>query len=229
MAKRTPPSQHSADSATPPLVTLPPNSVYSIKDVIERSEFITYLYRTDNEDEARAFIDSIKHKHATATHNCSAFLIDQPGSTPLERSSDDGEPAGTAGAPMLNALKHSGLTCLTAVVTRYFGGIKLGTGGLVDAYFSAVERACLEAPKLRRTPAHEVSIAADPSMAGKLDGYLRNRGFSVVETVWGPKPSLRLIVQPQDLERLENLVAQLTSGTSAIDLLGDVMLDEPIN
>lgn len=214
---------------TPPaLTTLPDGEVYSITDVIERSQFITHLTRTDTEDQARQFIDLIKHEHATATHNCSAFYIHQPQATPLERSSDDGEPAGTAGAPMLGALKHSGLISVTAVVTRYFGGIKLGTGGLVDAYSSAVERACREAPKIQRLPMQHVCVTTDAAIAGKLDGYIRNHGFDVIDTRWGTPTIIDLYVPPEDIDTLRSLVAEVSSGTAQMTFRHIVLVDRPL-
>lgn len=209
------------------LITLPEGHTHTITDVIERSQFITHLTRTDNEAEARAFIDQVKHEHATATHNCTAFYIAQDNSTPLERSSDDGEPAGTAGAPMLNSLKHSGLINVTAVVTRYFGGIKLGTGGLVDAYSSAVERACKEAPKICRRSAYQVSITADAAQAGKLDGYIRNRGFHVSHTQWGSPTVVHLVVSPDDIDHLRSLVAEISQGRARVDVGDETLVDSP--
>lgn len=105
--------------------------------VIEKSRFLTYTKMTETEDEAKAFIESIRKKHPFATHNCYAYVVDG-GKT--ARFSDDGEPQGTAGIPMLEVLKNKGLKDTTVVVTRYFGGIKLGAGGLVRAYSGATSQ-----------------------------------------------------------------------------------------
>ncbi len=125
---------------------------YSETTVIEKSKFITRIKRVASEEEARAFIAAINKEHYDATHNCYAFIADKEGLT--ARFSDDGEPQGTAGLPMLEALKNSGLSEVVAVVTRYFGGIKLGAGGLVRAYSGCV------ASCVKNAPTVEISRAA---------------------------------------------------------------------
>ncbi|WP_353066308.1 IMPACT family protein [Arcanobacterium hippocoleae] len=109
---------------------------------IKRSEFITVIRRTDSQELARIFINEIRDEFPDARHHCSAYIISMPGAQPLQHSSDDGEPSGTAGRPMLDTLNGFNLSNLTAVVVRYFGGTLLGTGGLVRAYSSSV-RECL--------------------------------------------------------------------------------------
>ena len=113
--------------------------------VIERSRFICKIRRVGNEDEARAFIEEVRKEHSTATHNCYAYVASEDGN--LMKFSDDGEPQGTAGMPMLDVLKNKKLMMTAAVVTRYFGGIKLGAGGLVRAYSGAVS-ACLSGAEI---------------------------------------------------------------------------------
>lgn len=111
----------------------------SIEIEIKKSRFICYLKRVQTEEDARNFITSIKKEHHKANHNCSAFILGERAE--IKRSSDDGEPSGTAGVPMLTVLENHDLTNLVAVVTRYFGGIKLGAGGLIRAYAGAVAEA----------------------------------------------------------------------------------------
>ena len=105
---------------------------------IKRSRFITWIGRADDGGEARDLIAMAKSEYPDARHHCSAYIHEVPGANRVERSSDDGEPSGTAGRPMLDVLVGSGLTDVAAVVIRYFGGVKLGTGGLVRAYSDAV-------------------------------------------------------------------------------------------
>ena len=113
---------------------------------VRRSRFVTTLARTDDEAAARALIGEVRSAAPQARHHCSAFLIEEVGRNPLQHSSDDGEPSGTAGAPMLEAIRASGVHNVTAVVTRWFGGVLLGTGGLVRAYSGAVSEALARAP-----------------------------------------------------------------------------------
>ena len=112
---------------------------------IKRSRFIASIARTDTPEEAREFINSVKDAHPQARHNCSAWMIAEEGHSPSQHSSDDGEPSGTAGTPMLDVLKRNELWNVTVVATRYFGGILLGAGGLVRAYSSATSEALARA------------------------------------------------------------------------------------
>src|SRR5690625_7410464 len=110
--------------------TVPPGVTATTELEIRRSRFITWLRRAGEEAAARALVDEARHTYPDARHHCSAFVVRVPGANLVERSSDDGEPAGTAGMPMLEVLRGSGLVDVAAVVVRYFGGVKLGTGGL---------------------------------------------------------------------------------------------------
>ena len=132
---------------------------FSELTVIEKSKFICYLKHVESEDEAKDYIAEIKKKHFDATHNCSAFIADSDGN--MARFSDDGEPQGTAGMPMLEALKNRGIFQIVAVVTRYFGGIKLGAGGLVRAYSGAVSSALNSADVREKCLCKTVKISAD--------------------------------------------------------------------
>ncbi len=113
-----------------------------VEEEIKKSRFICFMKRVTSEEEARNFINAIKKEHYKANHNCSAFILGE--NMEIKRSSDDGEPSGTAGVPMLTVLENHGLTNVVAVVTRYFGGIKLGAGGLIRAYAGAVAKAVKE-------------------------------------------------------------------------------------
>lgn len=228
-ALRTFVSDLGATSATTPMLTLPLGEITTVTTTVERSRFITSLCRSDNEGEARNFIDLIRHDYADATHNCSAFLIAQNESSPLERSSDDGEPAGTAGAPMLHALRYSGLMNVTVVVTRYFGGIKLGKGGLVEAYSTAVDQACQAAPKIQRITFVALHITTTPQDVGKLEGYLRNHGVDVHGITWGSTPVIEARITPNKLQWLHNLVAEVSRGGATVKRGDTVLVDSPIN
>lgn len=118
---------------------------------IKRSRFLTYITRVQDQEQAREFIHSIKELYPDARHHCSAFIFHVDGSNDVERSSDDGEPSGTAGKPMLEALRGSGMKDIAAVVVRYFGGVKLGTGGLVNAYTNAVTELLPEVLQVTRS------------------------------------------------------------------------------
>ena len=134
--------------------------------VIERSRFLCTVSRAESPDEAHAFIKEMQGEYADATHNCWAFVAGPPGSTARIGMSDDGEPHGTAGRPMLTVLMHSGVGEIAAVVTRYYGGTKLGTGGLVRAYSAAVQEALARLERRERVETVDVRLrVAYPAFA----------------------------------------------------------------
>lgn len=164
--------------------------------MIKRSRFIAWAAPAGDETAARALIDAARAEFPDARHHCSAFRIFPPGANPIERSNDDGEPSGTAGRPILDALRGSDLGNVSAVVTRYFGGTLLGTGGLTRAYADATT-AALGAAKIVRivtTPLHRVSLPV--SEAPKLEGWLRSLPLEVVEVAWGAEADYTLAAAP---------------------------------
>lgn len=179
----------------------------------KRSRFVAVLRRCDDEDDARALIADLRAAHPAARHHCSAFLVDVPGANRIERSNDDGEPSGTAGIPMLDVLRGSGLTGVSAVVVRWFGGTKLGTGGLVRAYSAAVTAAIDEAWRLGRvvevveTPAWTADV--DHSVAGGLESALRAAGAQVLDIAYGRRVIMTVAGQH---EVLGPILAARTSG-----------------
>ena len=148
---------------------------------VKRSRFIATLARADSEEAARDVIASVRGAYPDARHHCTAFVVEVPGAQPIERSSDDGEPAGTAGMPMLETLRGAGVSQAVAVVTRYFGGVLLGTGGLVRAYSDAVSLALDGTPRVRPVVRQLVGLEVGASEAGRVQGALMNRGVDVVE------------------------------------------------
>ncbi|MDV8001820.1 IMPACT family protein [Rhodococcus sp. IEGM 1408] len=179
----------------------------------KRSRFLAVLRRCDDEEAARALVADLRRAHPAARHHCNAFLVDVPGSSRIERSNDDGEPSGTAGTPMLEVLRGSGLTGVSAVVVRWFGGTKLGTGGLVRAYGAAVSRAVDEAwragrvMEVTRTPAWTAQV--DHSVAGGLEGAVRAAGAQVLGVEYGRRVALTVA---GELAVLGPILAARTSG-----------------
>ncbi|MDO5535567.1 MAG: YigZ family protein [Propionibacteriaceae bacterium] len=165
---------------------------------VRRSRFITRLARVDDEDAARAVVGSVRSAYPDARHHCLAFIVDVPDAQPIERSSDDGEPAGTAGMPMMEVLRGSGVSNVVAVVTRYFGGVLLGTGGLVRAYSDAVAGALVGVPLVRPVVRKLVGLEVAAAEAGRVQGALMNRGVDVVDADWGAAVVLTLAVDDAD-------------------------------
>ncbi|WP_309504693.1 MULTISPECIES: IMPACT family protein [Nocardioides] len=191
---------------------------------VKRSRFLCTLRRVDDEAAARAVVESLRRQHWDARHHCSAFRLHPD----VERSSDDGEPAGTAGAPMLEVLRGhsgSGVSDVVAVVTRWFGGTLLGAGGLVRAYGDAVREALAEAGTLRRSLVREHLLDLDHAAAGRVESDLRARGIAVLDAQHGALVTLRLGVPPEQEGRLAALVAELTSGAAETRVAGERWVD----
>ncbi len=180
---------------------------YERTEIIERSKFICYLKGIENEEEAKAFIAEIKKKHSLATHNCYAYIADEKGLN--QKFSDDGEPQGTAGMPMLSVLKNKKIYKTVAVVTRYFGGIKLGTGGLSRAYGGAVSE-CLKGAEI-----FDMQSADLYSVTTDYEGYTRllnakfSEGVKVSETVFDEKATTLYAVKNEDESLAAEFVARV--------------------
>lgn len=179
---------------------------------IKRSRFITTLARTDTPTEARDVIDMVKAEHPQARHNCSAYLIAPQDAAPLQHSSDDGEPPGTAGTPMLEALRASNTWNATAVVTRYFGGILLGTGGLVRAYSTSVSQAVAAAPIAYLADRDVLRTQLRPGDAGRIEAELRGKGAAILDAQWSSTVTLTIAIAPAQREAFDACLAQASSG-----------------
>ena len=181
---------------------------------VKRSRFVTLLARTDDEDAARRTIAEERRRFPDARHHCTAFIVEVPGALNVERSSDDGEPAGTAGMPMLDVLRGSGLTNVTAVVTRWFGGIKLGTGGLVRAYSESVSRALTGTPRVQPVTQSLHSLTLEHAEAGRVRGDLEARGVVVVRADYGALATFTLTHADESL--IAGAVAAATRGRGVL-------------
>jgi uncharacterized YigZ family protein len=190
---------------------------------VKRSRFLCTLERVGDEPAARAVVERLRREHWDARHHCSAFVLG-PGRD-VERSSDDGEPAGTAGAPMLEVLRGQQLSDVVAVVTRWFGGTLLGAGGLVRAYGDAVRAALVPAGTLRRSLVREHLLDLGHADAGRVESELRSRGIAVLDSAYGAHVTLRLGVPPGQDERLAAVVAELTSGAAETRVAGERWVD----
>jgi len=185
---------------------------------VKRSRFRCAVRRVADEAAARAVVDEMRKLHWDARHHCSAFVLGP--SAEVQRSSDDGEPAGTAGAPMLEVLRGAEVSDTVAVVTRWFGGVLLGAGGLVRAYGDAVRAGLDAAGTLRRELVTEVALDLPHADAGRVEGELRQRGVDVLDTHWGTSVRLLLGVPERRADALAATVAELTGGSAAPEVVG---------
>ena len=180
----------------------------------KRSVFECWLRHVEDEAGARAVVEEARATHWDARHHCSAFVLGPDAAT--VRSNDDGEPAGTAGTPMLEVLTHSGLTEVVAVVTRWFGGTLLGTGGLVRAYSDAVRAAVEAAPTLTRVRVVETDVRVEHALAGRLEHDLRAREVTITEATYAEHVTLRVQVPVADRLDLQGLLGELTGGRASV-------------
>ncbi|MCK3904854.1 YigZ family protein [Streptococcus suis] len=176
-----------------------------VEEEIKKSRFICFMKRVTSEEEARDFINKIKKEHYKATHNCSAFVLGK--NMEIKRSSDDGEPSGTAGVPMLTVLENHQLTNVVTVVTRYFGGIKLGAGGLIRAYAGAVASAVKEIGVVEVKEQEGISITMSYAQYQEFANWRAERGLEEFDTQFTTEVSTMIFV---DKEHLEETLASLT-------------------
>lgn len=192
--------------------------------IIEKSRFIATIAPVSTEEEAQAFMQRISKEFWDATHNCTAYAIGPR--QEQQRSSDNGEPSGTAGKPMLEVLKKTTITNVAVVVTRYFGGIKLGAGGLIRAYSHSVAKAVQEGPKLLIAPRQIVSLTIDYSYFGSVERQLQTLELpyqpSFTDTI-----SLEIYVEPNFVSDLETTITNLTGGNLLWELQDIRMVELP--
>lgn len=182
--------------------------------VIEKSRFICYINRATTEEEAVQFIQQIKKKHWDATHNCSAYIIGEHDQ--IQKANDDGEPSGTAGIPMLEVLKKKGLKDTVAVVTRYFGGIKLGAGGLVRAYGKSVSEGLKAAGIVERRLARIMHVTIDYTWLGKVENELRSSDYTIKDTHYSENVELEIFVEEAEKQTFVDWITELTNGRAKI-------------
>lgn len=188
----------------------------------KRSEFIGYISPVKTNDEAVAFINSIKAEHRKAKHNVYAYILREDN---ISRYSDDGEPQGTAGVPVLDVLKKRALTDVCVVVTRYFGGILLGGGGLVRAYSHAASLACDAAHIMDMCLCHRLKLTADYGMYGKISYLLPNYDTITVDSDFGSDVTLEILVLSEKLDALKKELTEVTNGTAEIEDMGELFED----
>ena len=194
--------------------------------IIEESRFITTICPCSTETDAQAFINRINKEFWDAQHNCTAYALGPK--QEQQRSSDNGEPSGTAGKPMLEVLKKTGITNVAVVVTRYFGGIKLGAGGLIRAYSHSVSETLQLAPKELHTTRMQLQTTIDYALYGSLERYLQNAQLHY-EATFGEQIELTILVPPNDIERIQKELQDISHGATTCILLNAIEVVLPLN
>ena len=191
--------------------------------VIQKSRFIAYINRAETEEAAQEFIQEIKKKHWNATHNCSAYQIGEHNQ--IQKANDDGEPSGTAGVPMLEVLKKKDLKDTVVVVTRYFGGIKLGGGGLIRAYGKATSEGLNATGIVKRKLMRVIRTTVDYTWLGKLENELRSSPYGIKEIHYNEKVEIETFVEEPQKETFAGWMTELTNGQCDIRE-GEVLYQE---
>ncbi len=186
----------------------------STQIMIQKSRFIGYIKRVETETAAQKFIDDIKKKHYDATHNCSAYIIGEHDQ--IQKANDDGEPSGTAGVPMLEVLKKQNLKDTAVVVTRYFGGIKLGAGGLIRAYGSTTSEAIKATGIVQRQLVQGISVVVDYSLLGKLENEIRQSNYILDTIDYLEHVDFKVYVKKDDTKKFRDWIIDLTNDQAVI-------------
>lgn len=184
-------------------------------EIIEKkSRFIATVRPVTSEEEATAFIAEMKKKHWDAKHNCSAFVLG--GRQEISRCSDDGEPAQTAGRPMLDVLLREDVHNVAVVVTRYFGGVLLGTGGLVRAYQKATQEGLAASVIIDKKEGRRLTVGTDYNGLGKLQYMIAQNNLTLIDTLYTEKVELQLMVPSESCPAVEKEIIEVTSGNAEI-------------
>lgn len=191
--------------------------------VINKSRFICYVNRIEDEQTAKDYILSVRKLHPNASTIAYAYIAQE--NNELQRSNDGGEPSGTAGVPMLEVLKNSDIRNICAVTVRYFGGIKLGAGGLIRAFSRSVSETLKIAPKLKTVTVYRYSIAFDYELIGKIDYFLKEKA-DILNKDYGEKVSY---VFQTEIQSIDKEISELGKGKIPCTLIGTYLADKEID
>lgn len=194
---------------------------------IQKSRFIAHISRAETENEAQEFILTIKKLHWDASHNCSAYLIGEHDQ--IQKANDDGEPSGTAGVPILEVLKKRQLKDTVVVVTRYFGGIKLGAGGLIRAYGKATSQGLEAIGITERKLSQIIQVTIDYTWLGKIEKELRASAYMIKDIHYLDTVAIETFVVINSVETFSDWMTELTNGQCKLELGETVYLEEDFN
>ena len=198
-----------------------------VQEEIKKSRFICHAKRVYSEEEARDFITAIKKEHYKATHNCSAFIVGER--SEIKRTSDDGEPSGTAGVPMLGVLENHNLTNVCVVVTRYFGGIKLGAGGLIRAYAGSVALAVKEIGIIEIKEQAGIAIQMSYAQYQEYSNFLKEHNLMELETTFTDQIDTIIYVDKEEKENIKSALVEFFNGRVTLTDQGLREVEVPVN
>ncbi|WP_214781782.1 YigZ family protein [Exiguobacterium sp. S3] len=196
--------------------TIKQSGTYEV--IIQKSKFIAHFKRVETEEEAQAFIQAIKKEHWNANHNCSAYIIGERNEH--QKANDDGEPSGTAGMPMLEVLRKRHLKDTVVVVTRYFGGIKLGGGGLIRAYGGTVSEGLDAVGIVERLPMQQLTLTVDYTWIGKVENELRQSSYLLDDIIYADLVTFHVSVPVEETEEALAWLTDMTNGQGQLQTHG---------
>lgn len=208
-----------------PLITIAKNATTEM--TIRKSRFISSIHRTSSEDEAKQFIDKIATNNRKANHNCFAYQCGA--NNQIQRESDNGEPSGTAGVPILKALQMEDVHNAVIVVTRYFGGIKLGAGGLIRAYSNSATNAIHEAGLVQCVPQRELKITSSYSLNGPLNNWLKKHDVAIDDTQFAVYVTTIVFVDEKDVNEIINDLTNQFNDQLKIKKMGSHVREVPLS
>ena len=198
-----------------------------VQEEIKKSRFICHVKRVYSEEEARDFITAIKKEHYKATHNCSAFIVGER--SEIKRTNDDGEPSGTAGVPMLGVLENHNLTNVCVVVTRYFGGIKLGAGGLIRAYAGSIALAVKEIGIIEIKEQAGIAIQMSYAQYQEYGNFLKEHNLMELETNFTDQIDTIIYVDKEEKENIKSALVEFFNGKVTLTDQGLREVEVPVN
>ena len=202
--------------------TIADGEIYSAAYEINKSKFLAHVAHVETEEAAREFVMMIRKKYFDATHNCSAWVLGERGDK--QKSNDDGEPGGTAGNPILETIKKNELTNCAIVVTRYFGGIKLGAGGLIRAYSHTAALGIAGSKVVQMILFQRISLTLEYNFLATVENYLRNKKIRVTNTDYADVVTLEILLLPAQVENFLTDLNDLTAANFLHEELGEILL-----
>lgn len=202
--------------------TIADGEIFSAAYEVNKSKFLSHVMHVETEKSARDFVLMIRKKYFDATHNCSAWILGGRGDK--QKSNDDGEPGGTAGNPILDAIKKNELTNCAIVVTRYFGGIKLGAGGLIRAYSHTAALGIANSKIVQMTTFRKISLTLEYNFLATVENYLRNKKIRVANTDYADVVTLEILLLPEQPEKFLTDLNDLTAANFLYEELGEILI-----
>ena len=202
--------------------TIDSDNVFKAEYEINKSKFIAHVKYIEEEESAKEFLQQLKKKYYDATHNCSAWVLGVNGDK--QKSNDDGEPGGTAGNPILETIKKNELTNIIVVVTRYFGGIKLGAGGLIRAYSHTAALGISASKVVTMTPMQRLSITINYNLLASVENWIRNKNISVEDKDYSENVTLTLLLLPEEVDNRLTELKDLTAANFSHKLEEEILI-----